>query len=107
MRLWLLVILACAAGAASCGSKKHAKPKAAPPPGTYSRRVPARFRVSLSAPTHTPRAGTAGWRYVVRAAAAAGGPLRGRLSVAVVDPLGAAYLAGVGTTACKLLDYAF
>ena len=107
MRLWLLVILACAAGAASCGSKKHAEPKAAPPPGTYPRRVPARFRVSLSAPTHTPRAGTARWRYVVRAATAAGRPLRGRLTVAVVDPLGTAHLAEVGTTARKLRDYPF
>ena len=106
MRLWLLVILACLAGAAGCGST-HSEPTAAAPPGTYPRRVPARFRVSLSAPTHTPRAGTARWRYVVRAATAAGRPLRGRLTVAVVDPLGTAHLAEVGTTARKLRDYPF
>jgi hypothetical protein len=107
MRLWLLVILACAAGAASCGGTKHAEPVAAPPPGTFPQRVPARFRVSLSAPTHTPRAGTARWWYVVRAATAAGRPLRGRLTVAVVDPLGTAHFAEVGTTTRKLRDYPF
>src|SRR5213592_1200225 len=106
MRLWLLVILACVAGAAGCGSAKHAEPTAAPAPGTFPRRVPARFRVSLSAPTHTPRAGTAKWWYVVRATTT-GRPLRGRLTVAVIDPLGTAHLAQVGTTSRKLRDYPF
>jgi len=107
MRLWLLLILACVPGAAGCGSTKNAEPKAAPPPGTFPRRVPARLRVSLSAPTHTPRAGTAKWWYVVRATTPAGKPLRGRLTVAVVDPLGTAHLADVGTTTRKLRDYPF
>ena len=43
----------------------------------------------------------------MRAATAAGRPLRGRLTVAVVDPLGTAHLAEVGTTARKLRDYPF
>jgi hypothetical protein len=107
MRLRLLVILACAAGAAGCGGTKHAEPTAAPPPGTFPRRVPVHFGVSLSAPTHTPRAGKARWWYVVRAATVAGRPLRGRLTVAVVDPLGTAHLAEVGTTTRKLRDYPF
>ena|SRR5215475_309586 len=107
MRLRFLVILACAAGAAGCGSMKHSEPAAAPPPGTSPRQTPARFRVSLSAPTHTPRAGPARWWYVVRATTAAGRPLRGRLTVAVVDPLGTAHLAEVGTTTRKLRDYPF
>ena len=107
MRLRLLVILACAVGAAACGGAKHAESRAAPPPGTFPQRVPVRFRVSLSAPTHTPRAGTAKWWYVVRAATARGRPLRGRLTVAVVDPLGTAHLAEVGTTTRKLRDYPF
>ncbi len=107
MRLRLLVILACAAGAAGCGGTKHAEPAAAPPAGTFPRPSPARFRVSLSAPTHTPRAGAAKWWYVVRAAKAAGRPLRGRLTVAVVDPLGTAHFAEVGTTTRKLRDYPF
>jgi hypothetical protein len=107
MRLQLIVILACAAGAAGCGGAKHAEPAAAPPPGTFPRQAPARFRVSLSAPTHTPRAGPARWWYVVRAMTAAGRPLRGRLTVAVVDPLGTAHLAEVGTTTRKLRDYPF
>ena len=107
MRLWLVVILACAAGAAGCGGTNHAEPTAAPPPGTFPERVPAPFRLSLSAPSHTPRAGTARWWYVVRAATLAGRPLRGRLTVAVVDPLGTAHLAEVGTTKRKLHDYPF
>jgi hypothetical protein len=69
--------------------------------------MPARFRVSLSAPTHTPRAGPAKWWYVVRASTLAGRPLRGRLTVAVVDPLGTAHIAEVGTTTRKLRDYPF
>jgi hypothetical protein len=43
----------------------------------------------------------------VRATTAAGRPLRGRLTVAVVDPLGTAHLAEVGTTTRKLRDYPF
>ncbi len=92
------------AGAAGCGGTKHAEPTAAP---TTPRPVPARFHVSLSAPTHTPRAGAAKWWYVVRATTPAGRPLHGRLTVAVVDPLGTAHIADAGTTTRKLRDYPF
>jgi hypothetical protein len=107
MRRRLLVIVACAAGAAGCGGAKHAEPTATPGPGTSPRAAPARFHVSLSAPTHTPRAGTAKWWYVVHATTPAGRPLRGRLTVAVVDPLGTAHIAEVGTTTRKLRNYPF
>jgi len=43
----------------------------------------------------------------VRAATEAGRPLRGRLTVAVVDPLGTAHFAEVGTTTRKLREYPF
>ena len=94
----LLLVVVC-----GCGGAKHAAPTAAPAPGPG----PARFRVSLSAPTHTPRAGPAKWRYVVRATTLAGRPLSGRLTVAVVDPLGTAHYAEVGTTRRKLRNYPF
>jgi chitodextrinase len=107
MRLRLLVLLACAAGVAGCGGTKHAEPAATPPTGTFPRPAPPRFRVALFALTHTPRAGTAKWWYVVRATTLAGERLRGRLTVAVVDPLGTAHLAQVGTSKRKLRDYPF
>ncbi|HYX76463.1 MAG TPA: hypothetical protein VE757_04725 [Gaiellaceae bacterium] len=107
MRLCLLVVLVCAAGAAGCGGTKHAEPTTAPGPGTSPRAVPARFRVSLSAPTHTPPAGKARWWYVVRATTPTGRPLHGLLTVAVVDPLGTAHVADVGTTTRKLRNYPF
>jgi hypothetical protein len=107
MRLCLLVVLVCAAGAAGCGGARHAEPTAGPAPGTSPRAVPARFRVSLSAPTHTPPAGPARWWYVVRATTPTGRPVHGLLTVAVVDPLGTAHLAEVGTTTRKLRDYPF
>jgi hypothetical protein len=107
VRLRLLVLFACAAVAAGCGGTKHAEPTAAPLQGTFPRHAQVRFHVSFSAPTHTPRAGTTTWWYVVRATTSAGKPLRGRLTVAVVDPLGTAHLAEVGTTTRKLRDYPF
>jgi hypothetical protein len=63
--------------------------------------------VSLSAPTHTPPAGKARWWYVVRATTPTGRPLHGLLTVAVVDPLGTAHVADVGTTTRKLRNYPF
>ena len=103
-RLGILGLLVLTCG---CGGTKHAEPTAAPPAGTFPRPAPAPLRISLSAPTHTPRAGRAKWWYVVRATTTAGRPLRGRLTVAVVDPLGTAHLAEVGTTTRKLRDYRF
>jgi hypothetical protein len=107
MRLRLLVVLVCMFGVAGCGGKKHAESTAASAPRISPRPAPARFRVSLSAPTHTPRVGTAKWWYVVRATTLAGRPLHGRLTVAVVDPLGTAHIAEVGTSTRKLLAYPF
>jgi hypothetical protein len=43
----------------------------------------------------------------VRATTSGGRPLRARLTVAVVDPLGTAHVAAVGTTTRKLLNYPF
>ena len=67
---------------------------------------PAPFRLSLTAPTHTPRVGKAKWWYVVHATAA-GKPVRGKLTVEVVDPLGTAHVAEVGTSKRKLRDFPF
>jgi hypothetical protein len=97
-----LVVLLC-----GCGGAKHASPGTAPTAAPAPQPAPARFHVSLSAPTHTPRAGAAKWWYVVRATTLRGRPLRARLTVAVVDPLGTAHVADVGTTTRKLLDYPF
>ena len=64
------------------------------------------FNVSLSAPTHRPKVGPRWW-YVVRATARSGRPVRGRLTVEVVDPLGVAHPAEVGTSTRKLVGYPF
>jgi hypothetical protein len=64
------------------------------------------FRLALRAPTHTPRVGPKWW-YVVRASDRNGAPLRARLTVEVVDPLGVAHPAEVGTSKRKLIDYPF
>jgi hypothetical protein len=97
-----LLVLLC-----GCGAAKHSAPGTTATAAPAPRPGPARFRVSLSAPTHTPRAGPAKWWYVVRATTAAGRPLRARLTVAVVDPLGTAHIAQVGTSTRKLLNYPF
>jgi hypothetical protein len=107
MRLRLFVVFVCLLGAAGCGSTKHTQSTTTPAQATSPRPAPARFRVSLSAPTHVPRVGTAKWWYVVRATTLAGHPLHGRLTVAVVDPLGTAHIAEVGTSTRKLRNYPF
>jgi hypothetical protein len=86
--------------AAGCGKHRTASTVAA-------RATPnAQFRVSLSAPTHTPLVGPRWW-YVVRAADRSGRPVHGRLTVEVVDPLGVAHPAEVGTSTRKLVNYPF
>lgn len=105
-RVAALSVLALALG--GCGAAKHAAGttathSVASPPAA---RAPAAFRASLSAPTHTPRVGPKWW-YVVRAVDSRGRPLRARLTVQVVDPLGTAHTATVGTSNRKLLDYPF
>ena len=65
-----------------------------------------RFHLVLSAPTHTPRVGPKWW-YVIRATASGGRPVRGRLTVEVVDPLGTAHPAQVGTSTRPLVNFPF
>jgi hypothetical protein len=89
--------------AAGCGGGKHVA-KTTPHPRAAIR--PAVFRASLSAPTHRPRVGPRWW-YVVHAVDLLGRPLRARLTVQVVDPLGTAHAAQVGTTTKKLLNFPF
>ena len=100
MRAGLALILVVGV-AAGCGGGKEAATTAA-----VTRPRPAAFRLTLAAPTHTPPAGKAKWWYVVRATAA-GKPVRGKLTVEVVDPLGTAHVAEVGTTTRKLRGYPF
>jgi hypothetical protein len=108
MRFRIAVVLAFAAVAAGCGGTKHAAP---PKPATVTSASPpapaARFRVGLTAPSHTPAVGSKKWWYVVRATTAQGKPLHGRLTVEVVDPLGTAHLAQVGTTSRRLSNFRF
>jgi hypothetical protein len=104
-RLAVLFVVAAVSG--GCGAAKHAATTTA----VRSVAVPASpapppFRASLSAPTHTPRVGPKWW-YVVRAVDLHGRPLRGRLTVQVVDPLGTAHTAKVGTSTRKLLNFPF
>jgi hypothetical protein len=98
-----LALIALAAVAAGCGSggSQSTTTLAVKP-----RKQAAPFRIALSAPTHMPPAGKAKWWYVVRATAS-GRPVRGKLTVEVVDPLGTPHVAEVGTSARKLKDYPF
>ncbi len=113
MRLRIAVVLACVTVAAGCGSTKHAAKQVSTTtqPGTVASAPPpapaARFRATLSAPAHTPPVGAKKWWYVVRAATAQGKPLHARLTVEVVDPLGTAHVAEVGTSTRKLLNFPF
>ncbi len=85
-----------------CGGNNRASTTTIAEKGRASRQ----FRVALRAPTHTPDVGRRWW-YVVRATGRTGTPLRGRLTVEVVDPLGVAHPAEVGTTKRKLVRYPF
>ena len=101
----LAAIIALAVAASGCGGKRHAQSTATPSrPSQASNRS---FQLTFSAPTHSPRVGAAKWFYTVRAVAPGGKPVAGRLTVAVVDPLGTAHVAAVGTTTRKLRDYPF
>jgi hypothetical protein len=98
MRLRLAVLLACALSAAGCGARKHSQTAPAP--------AAARFQLALSVPTHTPRVGPKWW-YVIRATGAGGRLVKGRLTFEVVDPLGTAHPAEVGTSTRQLVNYPF
>ena len=100
----LAAIIALAVVVAGCGAKKHAPATTA---AAHPRQAAAPFRLSFSAPTHSPRAGRAKWFYSVKALDSSGRLVPGRLTVAVVDPLGTAHVAAVGTTTRKLRNYAF
>src|SRR5919201_601046 len=101
-RLAALSVLALALG--GCGGAKHAATtraaRAVAPPAA----IP--FRASLSASTHAPRVGPKWW-YVVRAVDLQGRPLRARLTVQIVDPLGTAHATTVGTSNRKLVNFPF
>jgi hypothetical protein len=96
-----LALIAVAGVAAGCGGGKRATTTVAAPSPSE-----APFRVLLQAPTHTPRAGKAKWWYVVWAVER-GRPVRGRLTVEIVDPLGTAHVATVRTSPRKLRNYPF
>jgi hypothetical protein len=100
-RLGAVVLLALASG--GCGAGKQARTSAA---RTTVVSAPVTFRAALSAPTHRPRVGPKWW-YVVRAVDLQGRPLRARLTVQVVDPLGTAHTAEVGTSTKKLSNFPF
>jgi hypothetical protein len=100
-RFGTVVLLALAS--VGCGAGTQARTSAAR--STVAAPTVA-FRASLSAPTHRPRVGPRWW-YVVRAADSRGRPLRARLTVQVLDPLGTAHTAEVGTTTRKLLNFPF
>ena len=113
MRFRIAVVLACVAVATGCGSTKHAAKQVSTTtqPGTVVSAPPpapaAHFRATLSALTHTPPVGAKKWWYVVRATNVQGEPLHARLTVEVVDPLGTAHVAEVGTSTRKLLNFPF
>ncbi len=63
-------------------------------------------KMTLSAPTHTPRVG-ARWAYAVRVTDARGKLLRARLTVQVVDPFGGTHPVELGNTKRKIVDHPF
>ena len=66
----------------------------------------APFHVTLTAPTHTPKA-DARWNYTVRAVDRKGKPIRGRITVQVVDPFGGVHPAEFGTSTKKIVNFPF
>ena len=103
MRPRVLVIFLAALAAAGCGSKKQAETTARAAPRLTAT---AHFRVTVSAPTHTPRVGPKWW-YVVSARDTRGRAVAGRLTAQVIDPLGTAHPVEVGVSRRKLVDYPF
>jgi len=62
-------------------------------------------QVTLTAPTHTPKLNTR-WYYTVRATEA-GKPVAGKLTVQIVDPIGASHPVQFGTTTKNITNWAF
>jgi hypothetical protein len=67
--------------------------------------VASAAKVTLTAPTHTPKIKTR-WYYTVRATEA-GRPVAGRLTAQIVDPIGASHPVQFGTTTKNLTNWAF
>ena len=103
VRLPVSLLLLAVLSLVGCGGEKHAETTTVASPRAAQ---PARFDVRLNAPTHTPRVGPKWW-YAVRATHPSGRRVAGRLTVQVVDPLGTAHPATVGTSKRKLVDYPF
>jgi hypothetical protein len=66
----------------------------------------APFKVTLVAPTHTPKV-NARWNYSVRAVDAVGKPLRGRVTVQIVDPFGGVHPVAFGNTVRNIVNLPF
>ena len=64
------------------------------------------FKVTLTAPTHTPRVDVR-WTYVVRAHDLAGKPLRARVTAQVVDPFGGVHPVEYGASTRKITNILF
>lgn len=64
------------------------------------------FKVTLTAPTHTPRV-DARWNYAVQAFDLAGKPLRGRITAQVVDPFGGVHPVEFGSSTRKVTNLQF
>ncbi len=66
----------------------------------------APFKLTLTAPTHTPKAGSR-WSYSVHIADAAGKPIRGYITAQVVDPFGGAHAVEFGSTTKPIVNVRF
>ena len=64
------------------------------------------FKVSLEAPTHRPKV-NARWFYTVKAVDSSGKPLKGRLTVQVVDPFGGVHPVEFGNTQRNIVNFRF
>ena len=65
-----------------------------------------RFKATLTAPTHKPTTGTK-WRYEVHASNLAGKPIRARVTVQIVDPLGDAHPVQFGSSTRSITNWPF
>jgi hypothetical protein len=68
--------------------------------------APAPFTVTFTAPTHTPKV-NARWTYVVKAVDRGGKPLRGRITVQVIDPFGGVHPVEFGSTKRNIIGFRF
>jgi hypothetical protein len=62
-------------------------------------------RVTLTAPTHTPKINTR-WYYTVRATEA-GKPVAGRLTAQIIDPIGGSHPVQFGSSTKNITNWAF